>query len=140
MTDPKHSQRLKQLTLRDKVIVNGFIRESQNLLPFDENPYYNLTDLIIQICLIYYAINEGWDILHEDFGTREDKSALMRKKGEGWDNANYGQFFVPSKGNYIYEWCFKIHGSHIIIGIMMPQKKKQQKGLDGIWILRIILG
>ena len=54
---------------------------------------------------------------------------LIRKNEEDWDNANYGQFSVPSKGNYIYEWYFKIQGSHIIIGIIDATEKNTTEGI-----------
>ena len=102
------SDRTKKIDLRSKLIVNGFIRESQKLLPFEENVYYNLNELIIQICLIYYAINEYWDLISSDFITNKDKSELKRQVGGNWNNTNYGKTIIPSIGNFIYEWYLKI--------------------------------
>ena len=102
------SSRLKQIDNRSKTIVNGFIRESQDLLPFEENAYYNLTELIVQICLIYYAINEHWDVLAADFAAEEDKRMLKRLQGASWENTNYGKQIIPSIGDLIYEWYLKI--------------------------------
>ena len=120
--------RLKDIDERSGMIVNGFIRESQNLLPFDENPYYNLTDLIVQICLIYYAMNECWDVLSDDFITEEDRSILKKNKGFGaWGNSNYGKLSIPSKGDYAYEWHIKINQvrfGYAFIGIADADKSK----------------
>ena len=103
------SDRLKQIDIKSKLIVNGFIRESQYLLPVDDNPYYNLNELIIRICLIYYAIVECWAVLHNSFISKENGIVLRRETGrERWENANYGKMTIPSIGEYIYEWRIKI--------------------------------
>ena len=94
---------------RNRIIVNGFVRQSQSLLPFEDNPYYNLTEVITQICLVYYALNEYWNLLHHDFVTEENGRRLTRIKGKGRNNTNYGNLTVPSKGNCGYEWHIKIN-------------------------------
>ena len=125
-------QRLKQVTHKDKLIVNGFIREAQDLLPFEDNPYYNLNGLIVQICLIYFAMEEYWDTLHPNFITEERGTVLKRAENSGWGNANYGKFVVPSIGNCVYEWHFEInkivHGS-AMIGMVDVQEMRLNEGL-----------
>ena len=100
--------RLQQIDIRSKLIVNGFIRESQTLLPFEENAYYNLNELILQICLIYYAINEYWDELSSDFITEGNGKILKKITSCSWKNANFGKVIVPSIGDCIYEWYLRI--------------------------------
>ena len=65
-------KQVQYIDLKSKLIVYGFIRESQDLLPFENNPYYNLNELIAQIscpimylqfgCLMYHisALIDGW--------------------------------------------------------------------------------
>ena len=50
----------RKIEKRIVYVVNGFIHESQELLPAN-NVYYNIPELIIQICLIFYHIKEYWD-------------------------------------------------------------------------------
>ena len=100
---------LKKIDAESKLIVDGFIRESQKLLPFEDNPYYNLNELIVHLCLMYYVMNEYWDILAAGFETEQDGTVLKRTPNEGWENANYGKKIVPSMGKYVYEWYFKIN-------------------------------
>ena len=68
--------RLKLVDHASKMIVNGFLRQSQTLLPFERNPYFILIELIVQICLIYYARIEFWDLLDSNFITQENGTIL----------------------------------------------------------------
>ena len=110
--------KLRWIDPESKLIVNGFIRESQKLLPFEESPYYNLTELIVQLCLIYYAINEYWDKFSSDFITENDKCIIKRVNNSHWNATVLGQQILPSIGNIIYEWYFNIvklkHGASFI--------------------------
>ena len=114
--------RLKKIDFRSKLIVNGFIRESQKLLSFKDNPYYNLNALIIQICLIYYAMTEYWDILADGFITEKNGTVLKKtnNSSNNWSNTSYGKTVMPSIGNCIYEWFIKldkIYSGFLHIGI-----------------------
>ena len=112
--------RLQQIDIRSKLIVNGFIRESQKLLPFEDNAYYNLNALIVQICLLYYAINEYWDKVSSAFIT-EQNGTVLKRVSDYWDNANFGKVIVPSIGDCIYEWYLRINQSKsgsVFIGII----------------------
>ena len=101
--------RLRSIDDNTKYLVSGFIKQSQSLLPFEVSPYYNLTELIVQICLIYYAITEYWNILDSHFITQQYGTVLKRKILNGWRNTNYGKMVIPSIGNLIYEWHLKIN-------------------------------
>eukprot|EP01084_Bolivina_argentea_P018751 34890_1 len=99
------------------LIVNGFIRQSNELLPVSRSPYFNIPKAIIQLCFEYYFINEYWDILGKDTKISLDKTSLIKIQS-GWDNTSYGKNTIPSIGNYIYKWKIKIdkltnHGMYI---------------------------
>eukprot|EP01084_Bolivina_argentea_P088491 159761_1 len=57
-------QKLSNVNHRSKLIVYGYVREFQNDT-FDEmstvNPYYNIPEIIQNICLIYYHVYDIWD-------------------------------------------------------------------------------
>ena len=115
------ASRLRQIDIRSKLIVNGFIRESQKLLPFEDNAYNNLNALIIQICLIYYSIIEYWDKVSPAFITEENGTVLKKITSPSWSNANFGKVIVPSIGICIYEWSLKINKlmtGHAFVGII----------------------
>ena len=66
---------------RIKKIVFGFIRNSQKLLP-KNNQYYNIPDLVIQICLLYYLINDKFDkkcIGNQMFLDEKNETIIMKK-------------------------------------------------------------
>ena len=50
-------ERIKHIHPSTKLIVEGYLRESQLLLPSD-NPYYIIPELIHFICLCFYDIFE----------------------------------------------------------------------------------
>ena len=77
-------------------------------------------DDIGNIIIKYYLITEYFDILCPDFIADEDGTVLKRIANNNWINSNYGKNIIPSIGDYIYEWYFKInkldHG-YAFIGI-----------------------
>ena len=103
------SKRMKQIDDKTKQIVIGFVREAQEMFQYKENPYYNICDLIVRLCLIYYAMDEYW--AEENISN----SCIIAENGiklkciqKGWHNTSYGNLKVPSKGIYVYRWWFKI--------------------------------
>lgn len=57
------STRWRQIDDRSKFIVTAFIRKAQNMFSYEDNPYYNICDLIIRLCLIYYAQIGYWSMI-----------------------------------------------------------------------------
>ena len=54
-------KRFKKINDRHKLTVFGFIKDFQSIFPSD-NPYYQIHDLIIQICTLFYASIHEWDL------------------------------------------------------------------------------
>ena len=133
--------RSQHIDLTSKFIVNGFIRESEELLPFENNPYYHVNELVAQVCLVYYAIVEYWDNLSPIFTAQNDRTVMKRSYVKGtcgdWSDAGYGKQCIPSKGNLIYEWYVKMTGvrrSRFKIGICDSKYHRTDNafGDDGI--------
>ena len=53
--------RFKRITITNKLAVFGYIHKVQALFPSDD-PYYNIHDLIKQICTLFYAPIAEWDL------------------------------------------------------------------------------
>ena len=108
---------LKHVDERSEYIVYGFIREVQNLLPSDNNPYFNIPQLANYLCLMYYVINEFWEIIGFHITKSDDELTLQKAGYHDWDNTSYGHKTIQSKGNYIYKWYIKLGTSFLTIGI-----------------------
>eukprot|EP01084_Bolivina_argentea_P185931 320551_1 len=102
-------KKMGQIDDRTKLIVNGFIRHSQNLLPFEDNSYFNICDLVIHLCTLYYYVNEYWDILSVNSKTASEKTVLMKSNSDDWSHTNYCHQTIPSEGDIIYQWYLKMN-------------------------------
>ena len=94
-------ERIKSLDEKTKFAVYGFIRISQSLLPSDD-PYFNISELIIFIIVAYYAENEVFEINNQryfEYITKEHRNVFHI----------YGKIRVErnSKHNSIFKWVIK---------------------------------
>ena len=122
------TKRTKAIDPRSKLIVSWFIRDAQKLFSFETNPYYNICDLIMILCLIYYTQDEYWGIISSDEVARsEDRLTLTRLHRNKWSNTSYGKLEIPSKGSCIYKWWFKIDTASACIGICDSTYKHTSK-------------
>ena len=115
---------IKKIDTRTKHLLYGFIHNTQTLLPTN-NAYYNIPDLIVHLCLMFYYIKECWDpIWCIDIGNFiVNKNEITKKKSlMGYKSAFLSQ--IVSKG--IHHWRFKIiirgGGNNIDIGICKTSK------------------
>ena len=68
--------RAKQANQRNKDIVNGFIKQCQNL--FDKNNiyHYNIPSLISNLCIDYFWISEYFTLHGSDITLNKDKNIV----------------------------------------------------------------
>ena len=95
---------VKQIDKRTIYLVSGFIHQSQELLP-SKNVYYNIPELIVQICLIFYHIKEHWDEKWCKSNFNIDGNIISAKK----ECYTYRTAFLTQiVSNGFHHWKFKI--------------------------------
>ena len=114
-------EKVKRIDERDKFVVSGFVREIENVLP-NNNPFYNVTDLIIYLILAFYYEFDEWDPLFKSNHIKIDGNVVINTFGR-----KYATVFLKNicKSPNKYHWKFKIKkydGQH-----------KGWNNLIGIW-------
>ena len=107
---------------KTKDIVQGYVRKNQSLLPFQQNPYYNIPQLVTHLCILYYYIPEFFEISGKNLVISDNGNLITRINQSSWDCTAFGHNVIPSmKNNFIYKWYVKIIKSNecgIMIGIV----------------------
>ena len=110
--------------------VNGWIRKEQKLLPFEQNPYYIIPQLVIYKCLMFYHQTNNFDVHGKRIflNDAKDIAVVNPKRGGEWTSV-YGKTTVKNIDPYIYKWeieilCHSHHRGDIIIGFDSSFNKK----------------
>ena len=105
------SQKMRQVDQRSEITATGYMRDAQTLFESeDTNPYYNIMiHLIVRLCLMFYAMDEYWTKKNIskscDIGDEGTKLECIQR---GWHNTSFGNMKIPSKGNLVYRWWYRI--------------------------------
>ena len=95
----------KKCDKRTRSIVYEYIRRCQLLLP-QNNPYYNIAELIKHLCISYYFTREYFT-KHGNNITLNDKQNIAKKSGKHYDTV-YGNIDIDGSSPMRYIWTFKI--------------------------------
>ena len=98
---------LKGADPRTKDIVNGFIKNSQVLLPNEENAYYNIPSLVFMMTLLYYYNPEYFTKHGRDISLNETKNIAHLEKSAGYSTV-YGNITITKKDQGKHIWTFNI--------------------------------
>eukprot|EP01084_Bolivina_argentea_P115112 204780_1 len=121
--------KIKQIDNNTKLILFGFIRQSQHELmnKHKEDTFYIIPDLITYACLLFYYTDEYFAksnlaeiIISDNKQTITKRNAPFVSKF-GWDNTSYGNLWIDSNENKIIIWTLKMNrtsGDDICIGIV----------------------
>ena len=129
-------ERVKKVNKRDSLIVYGYLRECEKDL-FSElresNPYYNLPEIMQNVCLIYYHIADEWDPKYVGVHHKltKDRLCIENISKDDDESSSYGTLIASSPG--IYKW--KLRLNHVpnlnysywavIIGIWKTKSSKE---------------
>ena len=104
MAERSKFMRLSNVDDKTKKIVFGFIRNSQNYFP-QNNSYYNIPDLVIQICLLYYLMNDKFDkkCIGESMKLNEKEQTITME-----NETSNSAFLTNIIDHGIHHWRFKI--------------------------------
>ena len=106
---------LKSLSKVDKkteYTVFGFIRQSETEMDKIIPP------LISWTCLMFYWMNEYFEIIGDTIDASKDNSTITATKAtQDWGNANFCAQRIQSTNEGIYKWTLLMTGDDIVIGI-----------------------
>ena len=83
----------------------GYIKDIQALFPVD-NSYYNIHDLIKQICTLYYACIHEWDAEHIGHKIKLNKTTNSIKQIK--DLTSSSSYLKEAFSSGMHHWRFKI--------------------------------
>ena len=114
--------RIKDIEQTQKDIVYGFIRGAQQLLPNEENSYYNIPSLVIFTCLAYYYNTEYFSKYGEAIELNDEKDTISNETWSGY--TAYGQIDIFDGECAKFEWEFYVINldDYIAIGIDSSNK------------------
>ena len=119
-----HRDKINSIQERNKKICFGYIHETQQQLP-SNNSYYNIPDLIVFLCILYYSNPECFTVYGNDITITDEWSAKNHAKTDSYNTA-YGNVQIDGNKHILYEWTFKIYFQSIkftmVIGIDSSNK------------------
>ena len=118
-SDFKSLQRISQT---QKDLVCGYFKEYQIILSGsnNNNPYYNIPDLLILLTLSFYAIKECFEIKpsNKSITLSNNNQTITKITPKTWDNASIGsQIIDTSQGEGRYKWFIKIENMNDANGL-----------------------
>ena len=115
-------QKLKNIDIKSKYLINGYIRNvQQNLLPHDI-PFFIIPPSIVDICLLFFYIFNEWDVDSKPMKIKVEGDTITSLADGSWNTILMKN--VISNGKWV--WKFKILNreySCILIGILRNDKK-----------------
>eukprot|EP01084_Bolivina_argentea_P227012 383403_1 len=82
---------LDDVDKRTKLMMYGFL----HLCTQPKLLLLNIPDVIVNLCLLYYYVNEFWDICGQNIVRSDDKRKLIKTKN-GWSNTSCGFHTISS--------------------------------------------
>ena len=95
-------ERIKNVDQNTIDLVNGYIRDKQSLLPYEDNPYYVISSLVIHLILSFYFDPEYFATIQGHIKASNNNKIISM------NGTAYGNITVPSTIPRIYTWKFKI--------------------------------
>ena len=122
-----HTNSISQKFLkRDIDIVTGYMHKVQRLFTnrSTENPYWVIPQLVVLLCLEFYAILEYFDQYNAEVTELSNNKRTLTKTRDneeyGWNNTTFANIWHKSTDRCIIQWTFKqdiIHNEgHLLNG------------------------
>lgn len=112
---------LRSVPQKQKDLIAGYLREYQSVLlkANDNNPYYNIPELLTFLTLSYYVFTDYFDIISTKKVKLSNQDCSVTKINDGtWDNTVYGrQEIDPINDKRDYKWSIKIEKMRLCVDI-----------------------
>ena len=122
-------ERIKEIDKFVRLSVYGYIRQCQKLLPSEINPYFNISQLIIFIILLYCDQPEIIETVDTTLYDIDDSHTTITKKESSGGGSIFGKTTICSDKGGIYKWKFKI----ITTGINMRFGISSSYGMERLF-------
>ena len=99
-------KQIKFIEQTTRSLVNGFVYESQSLLPKD-NHYFIIPSLVIYTILYYFYDPERFDQCDQGIKLNDERTIATQTLPMGEYKTVYGTKLIPPNIKGIYEWKFK---------------------------------
>ena len=100
-------KQIKFIEQTTKNLVNGFVHESQSLLPKD-NHYFIIPSLVIYTILYYFYDPERFDQCDQGIKLNEERTIATHSLSDGDYKSIYGTRLIPPDSKFIYERKFRL--------------------------------
>ena len=109
-------------------VVNGYMKRAQLLLPYQDNPYYNIPELVNHICINFYNNSEYFTKYNENNVELNDDTTIYMKN----DNfaSCYGSLNIMVDTYSKYIWKFKMLEFQGLIAIGIDSSNKAHVDRD----------
>ena len=119
-----------QASQRTVDTVYGFMKEAQSLLPNENNPYYNIPELVVSVCLNFYN-NPEYFTSFTDINDKEQKTyAKYHEVSSTGYQTHYGAVNITNEVNYEYIWTLELLKNNGLIAIGIDSSNKGYNKLD----------
>ena len=104
-------EKVKQVRQRDKDLAFGYIREAQDLLPNDNNPYYNIPEIVRFITVLYVYLAEYFELCGDSLNISDDQITIDYDQCyESERSTAYGAIRINNQKVFRkYKWNFKVN-------------------------------
>ena len=134
---------IKEVDACSRDIVNGFIRQCQELLPNKTNTYYTIPDIVIYIILGYFVEIEYFALYPSNIDINEQKDTICVIDNEDEDEvliheqiSIFGNIRINKSTYYNkFIWKFKISDCYpgVVVGIGIDASKEENKFVDSLF-------
>ena len=97
---------IKQAKIKEKLVVYGYLRQYQSLLP-SNNSYYNIPELVYLTCIAFYRQIEYFT-KHGKYIKLNNECNKASIELDGKTDTVYGNIDINGDDNCIYLWLFKV--------------------------------
>ena len=100
----------KAVSQRDKDLTFGYMRRAQELLPNDDNPYYNIPEIVAFITLLYFHMAEYFEFCGDNLNLSEDRLTVKYVLDHTAGTSAYGAIRINQKDKIKkYIWKFRVN-------------------------------
>ena len=126
---------IKNADQKTKDIVNCFMKQLQELLPYQQNPYYNIPAIVFMITMSYYYNPEYFTTYGNYMQLNEDKNEIYLQPSAKYElvtNTAYGNIVITKSDIGKHIWTFKIieTNKEVVMGIGLDSSNKEFPNKD----------